>query len=272
MSRHASTSSLSAYATADLALDEAGVWAVEAHLQACAECRGRLAGLTRTVRPDLHDLLAGTGQAVLEAARSGPQPTPPQGRWRHFVRRSGWSDWSMPTWALLSATAMLLAHLLDSVYPLRPSLVLLLAPVTPLGGLALAWSRQADPGWEISTSSARAGLELVLRRSLAVLASVLVPLTVVGLLWGESPVLWLLPCLTFTAATLWLGSRIGMAAAAAVFSAFWLAGVVVPALLTVRTPVLLQSEAVTGWAVAAAICTVLAAVRLGSFRRLPTWH
>jgi hypothetical protein len=178
----------------------------------------------------------------------------------------------MPTWALLSATAMLLAHLLDSAYPLRPSLVLLLAPVTPLAGLALAWSRQADPGWEISTSSARAGLELVLRRSLAVLASVLVPLIVVGLLQGESPVLWLLPCLTFTSATLWLGSRIGMAPAATVFSAVWLAGVVVPALMTVRTPILVQPEGVTGWAVAAAICTILAAARLSSFRRLPTWH
>jgi hypothetical protein len=178
----------------------------------------------------------------------------------------------MPTWAMLSAIVMLLAHLLDSAYPLRPPLVLLLAPVTPLAGLALAWSRQADPGWEISTSSARAGLELVLRRSLAVLASVLVPLTVVGLLEGESPVLWLLPCLTFTSATLWLGSRLGMVPAATVVSVVWLAGVVVPALMAVRTPALLQSEGVTGWAIAAAICTVLAAGRLGSFRRLPTWH
>jgi hypothetical protein len=272
MTQHASIPSLSAYAAADPALDEVGVWAVEAHLQACAECRVRLAGLTRTIRPDLHDLLAGTGQVVLEAARSGPHPSAPQGRWRRVARRSGWSDWSMPTWALLSATAMLLAHLLDDLYPLRPSLVLLLAPVTPLAGLALAWSHHADPGWEISTSSARAGLELVLRRSLAVLASVLVPLTAAGLLRGESPALWLLPCLTFTAATLWLGSRIGMAQAATVFSVGWLAVVVVPAVVTVRTPVLIRPEGLTGWAVAAVICTVLAAVRLGSFRRLPTWH
>ena len=269
MSQHASTASLSAYATADPGLDEGGVWAVEAHLQACAECRVRLAELTPGVRPDLHDLLAGTGQDVLAAARSGPPPAASQRRWRRVARRSGWSDWSMPTWALLTATTVLLAHLLDSTYPLRPSLVLLLAPVTPLVGLALAWSHQADPGWEISTSSARAGLELVLRRSLAVLAGVLLPLTVVGLLRGESPGLWLLPCLTFTTATLWLGSRIGMVAAAAVLGVGWLSAVVVPALLTVRTPVLIRPEGMTGWAVAAVICTVLAAVRLGRFRRLP---
>jgi hypothetical protein len=272
MSQHASTPRLSAYATADSVLDEAGVWAVEAHLQGCAQCRARLAALTPTVRPDLHDLLAGTRQDILQAVRSGPQPAAPQGYWRRTARRSGWSDWSMPTWALLTATTVLLAHLLDSAYPLHPSLVLLLAPVTPPVGLALAWSRQSDPGWEISTSSARAGLELVLRRSLAVLAGVLVPLTVAGLLRGESSVLWLLPCLTFTTATLWLGSRIGMTAAAVFLSAGWLVAVVVPALLAVRTPVLIQPVGATGWAVAAVICTVLAAVRLGSFRRLPTWH
>jgi hypothetical protein len=272
MSRHASSPSLSAYATGGPGLNEVEVWAVEAHLQACPECRLRLADLTPVVRPDLHDRLAGTRQQVLAAARSGPQPTAPPGLWQRTARRSGWSDWSMPTWALLTTITVLLAQLLDRTYPLRPSLVLLLAPVTPLAGLALAWSRRADPGWEITTSSARAGMELVLRRTLAVLAGVLMPLTVVGLLRGESPVLWLLPCLTFTTATLGLGSRIGMAAAATILSAGWLLVVVLPALLTAHTPVLLRPEGVTGWAVAAAICTVLAAVRLGRPHRPATWR
>jgi hypothetical protein len=258
---HASAASLAAYAAADPALDDATAWAVEAHLEGCAECRARLADLPS---PGLRSLLEDAQVRIDRGVREGPGPDRRRA-WRRRAHR--WGGWAVLPWAALTVVAVLTAFLLDSAFPQRPSLVLLLAPVAPLGGLAAAWSRRSDPAWEVIAGTARAGLELLLRRTVVVLVTVIPPLAVAGWYLGKSPALWLLPCLTFTATTLLLGGRIGVARAAAVLSGAWLVVVAAPAILTERPPVLIRPAGLPGWLVAAVVASALALLRAGDHQR-----
>ncbi|GAB7036518.1 MULTISPECIES: zf-HC2 domain-containing protein [Catenuloplanes] len=263
MSTHVPAAALAAYAAGDPALDDVAAWGVEAHLDTCAPCRARLAD---RAAPPVRDLLAATRTALLHEARTGPQPAPGRSRWRR------WTGWSPLGWAVTAVTAVLAAFLLDRAYPQFPSAVLLVAPLAPMSGLAVAWSRRTDPAWETLAGMPRAGLELVLRRALLVLSATLPTLTAAGLLLGESPALWLLPAITGTSATLWLGGRIGVTRAAGVLAAAWTATVIVPAVLTADVPPVIRAEGVPGWAAAAVICTVLALVRADGFLRLRSWR
>lgn len=263
---HASIRALTAYAGGDPALDDAAAWAVESHLDTCAQCRDRLVELAA---PPARALLDEVRSAVLHEARTGPQPEPPRARWRPARR---WAAWSALGWAATASIAVLAAFLLDRAFPANPSLVLLLAPVAPMAGLAVAWSRRTDPAWEILAGTARAGLELMLRRTLAVLVSTLPPLAVAGALVDASPAVWLLPSLTLTSATLSLGSRIGVSRAAVILAAGWAAAVVVPAALTMRLPAAITSDGVPVWAGAAVICTLLALLSTDGFLRLRSWN
>jgi hypothetical protein len=258
---HASATSLAAYAAADPALDDATAWAVEAHLESCADCRARLVDLPS---PGLHSLLEDVQVRIDRGVRNGPPPARRR-KWRRRAHR--WATWALLPWAALTAVAVAVAFLLDRAFPERPSLVLLLAPIAPLAGLAVAWSRRSDPAWEIIAGTARAGLELLLRRTLVVLATVIPPLAVAGWFLGESPARWLLPCLTFTATTLLLGGRIGVARAANALGSAWVLLVAVPSVATAHLPLLIRSASLPGWFAAAVIVSALALLRAGDHRR-----
>ncbi|GIE83021.1 membrane protein [Actinoplanes philippinensis] len=266
MTAHVSAELLARYAAGELRVDDASTWPVEAHLEACAGCRDRLGRLTPApVLAMLDDTRAG----ILAIAANGPLPVRRR-RLRRLVHR--WATWSMLSWAVMTATAIAAAFLMDRAFPARPSLVLLLAPVAPLAGLTIAWSRHGDPAWETIAGTARAGVDLLLRRTVVVLAVVFVPLTAAGGLLGTDPALWLLPCLAFTAATLLLGGLIGVGRSAAVLGGAWVLVVVAPALVTVRLPVLVQTGSLPGWIAAAVILTGLALVRAGDHQRLSSWN
>ena len=266
MTAHVSAEALAAYAAGELRADDARTWPVEVHLEGCAECRDRLAQLAPA--PVLA-MLDDTRTAILAEVTNGPRPAR-RGRLRRLARR--WATWSMLSWALVTATAIAAAFLLDRAFPLRPSVVLLLAPVAPLAGLAMAWSRHWDPAWETISGTSRAGADLLLRRTVIVLAVVLPLLASAGGLLGENPALWLLPCLAFTAATLLLGGLIGVGRAAALLGGAWVLAVAVPSLVAVRLPVLVQTDSVPGWAAAAVLLTGLALLRSGDHRRLTSRH
>jgi len=150
--------------------------------------------------------------------------------------------------------------------------VLLLAPVAPLAGLTIAWSRHADPAWETIAGTSRAGVDLLLRRTVVVLAVVFPLLAATGWRLGTNPALWLLPCLAFTAATLLLGGLIGVSRAAVVLGGAWVLAVAAPALIAVELPVLVRPESLPGWGVAAAVLAGLALLRAGDHVRLTSWN
>ncbi|MCA2216971.1 zf-HC2 domain-containing protein [Jidongwangia harbinensis] len=261
MTAHVPAATLTAYASGDLGADDAMAWPVEAHLENCPRCQDRLAEL---VTGPVQEILAVARTAVLAESRSGPRPA----RRRRLRRLSyRWLSPSVIPWALVTLIAVAAAFLLDEAFSARSSVVLLLAPVAPLSGLAVAWSRRWDPAWETVSGTARAGLDLLLRRTVVILLTVLPLLAVVGWRVGANPALWLLPCLTFTAAALLLGGLIGVSRAAALIGAAWMLAVALPALVMVRLPVLVQPESLRGWAVAAVALAGLVVLRAGDHRQ-----
>ncbi|MEV0849237.1 zf-HC2 domain-containing protein [Streptomyces sp. NPDC049954] len=157
----------------------------------------------------------------------------------------------------------------------RP-LLLAVAPVLPLAGVALAYGPYADPLHELALAAPRGGLRLLLLRTAALSAVCLPLLTAVGALLpgvpgAPGPGAWLLPSLALTLTTLAAGSYVGCRAAAAGCAAGWAVAVALPTgrpgpstaiQLAERLSLLLDGPAAqTGWALGAVLCAALLTLR-----------
>jgi hypothetical protein len=274
VTEHASPALLDRYAGGDTAIAPDALWALEAHLETCAACRDRLSGAVTDRAPDVVALV----ERVFDGldAEIAVRPRMPARRllvWRRVARRT--IRWVAPT--LLRYIAMTVVMVLVAVgFDLvaratgrQPSLVLLVAPVAPLLGVAAVWARGTDPAHELVAATPRAGLYLVLRRTLAVLIVVIPVLAVAGLVVGASPVRWLVPCLAFTVSALALGEVIGVPRAAAGLALLWSAAVVAPSLVTARPPVVLEPVSLPGWAALTAAVAVVLVLRRRSYTGMP---
>ena len=228
------------------------LWAVEAHLEGCAPCRARLAP----------DPIAELVWADLAPALDRTPQMPPARSWLRLV-----SHWVSPVaepWLAMILLVTAIAVALDragSVARGEISLLLLVAPVLPVLGVAVSWSRAMDPAHELVAATPRAGLPLVFRRTAAVLAVVVPGLLVASLLTGASLTQWMLPCLAFTTCTLALGGLIGITRAAITLIAGWAAGIVLPTIALSRTSVALDVAAAPVWAAVLAAGLTVIAVR-----------
>jgi hypothetical protein len=263
MTPHPRPALIAGYATGGVGMDDATVWAVEAHLEACAGCRAVLAG---AVDGDTQQLLDRMADGIGAGIATGPGPA----RRSRLPRRTAFAARLLPWLAMASglivaAVAFDLAF--DRTFDRLPSVVLLLAPVAPLLPVAAAWSRRTDPTWELMVSTPRSGLWMLLRRTLAALVAVLPVLAVAGWVTGNSPALWLLPCLAFTAGSLALGSVTGVDRAAVVLAAAWSAGVVVPSLVLDRLPALLAGGSWPIWAALTCVLSALVLARAADYRQ-----
>jgi hypothetical protein len=265
MTTHPSLAVIARYADGGPGLDDATVWSVEVHLETCADCRARLAGSTTDNTRALLDRVAvelDRGIAV------GPPPAPVRRPWSAVHRR--WLVWALLPWLTMTVAVLGCAFLLERLRPGMPSLVLLLAPLAPLPGVAVAWSRRTDPAWELIAGTPTAGLTMLLRRTATVLAVVVPVLTVAGIGTGVSMALLLLPCLACTAATIALGGMAGVRRAAVGVGGVWAGAVVLPSVITAHVSVVLQSGSVPVWALAAVALVALAGTRADDYRRLPS--
>ncbi len=107
--------------------------------------------------------------------------------------------------------------------------LLLVAPLVPVLGVALAYGAEADPAHEMTLATPMRGLRLVLTRAAAVLAFSTFWLTIAAILApGRQPMAfaWLLPALGLTSATVALMSAIRPRLAAGITAATWVVGVV----------------------------------------------
>jgi hypothetical protein len=256
VTEHVSTRRLEVYAVGAPGLHADVLWAIEAHLESCAVCRSRLAGAVARRRPDTVALVGRVWAGVHEGMARGAQ-MPARRRPRRVARWAPQGVWPRLAMTMLVIGAALGLDLLGSSR-LLPSLVLLVAPMAPLLGVAAVWSVGVDPAHELVVASPRAGLYMVLRRTLAVLVVVIPALAVAGWLAGTSPARWLLPCLAFTAGALALGELIGLRWATGALALGWTAGVITPSVLAARTPLLLEPASLPYWAG----LTVLIAVAL----------
>ncbi|WP_405754077.1 zf-HC2 domain-containing protein [Streptomyces sp. NBC_00073] len=261
---HASMGIIDGYARGgtDITADE--VWALEAHLEACRVCRDRLSAVVTAQAPAVAALVdtvwSGLGPQLAATATM-----PRQRRWSAWL--SAWMTPVMVPWLAMVVSVTLLALLLDLVGTgsSEVSLVLLLAPVLPVLGVAASWSRGLDPAYELTASAPRAGLYLVLRRTASVLAVVVPALLVAGWVTGVTAAQWLLPCLAITSTTLALGGVVGVTRAAVALAAVWAAAVVAPTLVTSRTTFVLQTGSLPGWGLVLALGTAVVIARRGAY-------
>ncbi|MDH6114205.1 hypothetical protein P3T36_000606 [Kitasatospora sp. MAP12-15] len=245
---HASRRLIDDYARGDTELAADTVWALEAHLETCAPCRGRLAASVATEAPGLAALVD-TVRVSLGPQLDAAVPMPSRRYRPQWV--SAWLTPVMAPWLAMIVVVVLLALLLDagsSAALGAASAELLIAPVLPLCGVAVSWSRGLDPAYELTASTARAGLPLLLRRTTSVLAVVLPVLLVEGWLTGAmTAAQWLLPSLAFTSTALALGSVIGVTRAAIALVAVWGVVVAAPAWFTGRIPIALRPDQLPLW-------------------------
>jgi len=260
---HPSLAIITRYADGGPGLDDATVWSVEVHLETCPDCRALLAGNTVDSTQALLDRVAVDLDRDIAA---GPPPARMRRPWSAAHRR--WFAWTLLPWLTMTVAALGCAFLLEKLTPDVPSLVLLLAPVAPLPGVAVAWSRRTDPAWELVAGTPAAGLTMMLRRTAAVLAVVIPALALAGIGTRATTALWLLPCLACTAATIALGGLFGVRRAAIGVGAVWAAAVVVPSLASANLSVILQPNTIPAWVLSTVVLTALAATRVNDYRRL----
>ncbi|MGQ4417736.1 anti-sigma factor [Streptomyces sp. SAS_269] len=230
---HASAGLVARYADGSLA--EPDAWSLEKHLESCPGCaalvsravRGTAAG---AVLDEVREAVLGAAPAG--AARSVAAPAPALSRLARLLWAAGPAvrgAW-LPAVLLVAVGAMVLGY--GGGVPGTRALLLTIAPVVPVAGVALSYGPHADPLYEVVAASPAGGLRLALTRTAAVLAVSLPLLTLTGLLLPASgapaAAAWLLPGLALTLGTLALASFVGCRTAAGVTAGGWLCAVGAP--------------------------------------------
>lgn len=274
---------------------ETDAWSVEKHVEACGRCAARISAVVRA-RPEAGAALDAVRAGVLAAVAA--EGAPVRGPARSARRRSPgtatragrllWAagpalraPWLLAL-VLVAVGALALAYGAGGGDAVRP-LLLVVAPVLPLAGVALSYGRHADPMHEITAATPSGGLRLLLTRTAAVLAVSIPALTLAGAALPPSAgwpgaAAWLLPGLAMTLAALALGSYVGCRTGATSIAVTWAAAVVLPAFATSR-PATAEAAAEAaryfagpaaqaGWAAGALVCAALLAVRRRSFDHL----
>lgn len=240
---HVPGAALSGYARGDVSAAQS--WSVEAHLEACAACRAELTRTLTRLAPAAapgSDPVAALRLAELSGVALASQPLPAQGRVRagsparrrRVLLLSGGGAGA--AYALAVVLVLGLAAVLDltGTGPAAAGdplpLSLLLAPLLPLLGVALAYGPGADPTYELVASTPLGGLPLLLWRTAACLAVAVPAGAAAGLLTGAGvgAAAWLLPCLGLTAALLAVGPVFGLRRTAVLLAGAWSALVLVP--------------------------------------------
>jgi Putative zinc-finger len=270
---------------ADGSLPDADACSLEKHLEHCGACASRV---SRAVRAGSAGAVLGDVRAaVLREVQGSEAPVPVLTRALWAVGPAVRGAWSAAV-LLVAAGAVALAY--GAGVTGARVLLLAVAPVVPVLGVALSYGPYADPLHEITASTPRGGLRLLLTRTAAVLAVSLPLLTVTGLLLpgsgGPGAAAWLLPGLALTLVSLTLTGFLGCRVGTAVTGGGWLCAVLVPALPPATAPALAGEallprlaeslSAVLGgplaqgtWAAAAVLGAVALAARRTAYDRLP---
>jgi hypothetical protein len=205
-------------------IQPAGAMSVEAHLDHCGRCRAML--------PTDEAWLAASWDQIVQLVVQ-PRLTVLE----RLLRRCGLPEHlarllaATPTLsrAWLTAVVAVLAFAVVAAHAAHQATsallpFLLVAPVLPLVGIAVAYGPRIDPAYELLTAAPAAGPRLLLLRAGAVLVSALAPAALATSLLPGSVLLgaaWLLPALAQTAACLALSTRMPVQLAAGGLSAGW---------------------------------------------------
>ena len=260
-----------------LSVTAATAAAIEAHLMSCASCRAELADVAISA----HDGLVNQQSAWDGVLERVDRPT------RSITERLLGVLRVRPDMAKLLATtpALRLAWLAAVVFVAAfavaaarlegdgPWLLLVIAPLLPVAGVASAYGPALDPTYEIGVAAPLGGLRLTMLRTLAVIATT-IPLLVVAALvapgGGWTVFGWVLPSFALVAMTLALSTAISPERAGVVVGVGWMVALVVlidrdRAGDFVDKSLIFSSSGQTTVAVVAAIGAAIVATRKTSF-------
>lgn len=271
---HASQDLLAAYAAGEAGeAGEAAAWSVEAHLDACPQCRSAVAAHADPER------LARNRSVLLVRAATGEA-----GPVRRLLRRCGVPDDLL---TLLAATPALRGAWLLSVagvlavvtgeavlagpawrgaaagYQGQDGLVpfLLAAPLLALAGVAGAYLPALDPARALAVAAPFSGFTLLLVRAVCALATALIPVTCAAFALpgpGWLPAAFVLPSLAVCAVALAAVTVTGPLTAAVAAGAVW----VLPAVVLAAAHLPLVVVGWHGQATAAGVLLTAVAVLL----------
>jgi hypothetical protein len=223
---HAADDLLAAYVRGDAGAVRGA--SLEQHLTRCAACRTRVAGHVETARLDR------VWERVRESAQA-PRPT----LLERLLGRLGVSESdarlvavapSLRASWLYGIAATMAFVWLAAVYGGTDGVAayLLLAPLVPVVGVAVAYGPDVDPSFEVAAAAPYPASRLLLLRTAAVLATSLPLVLGAGLVapaLSWTAVSWLLPALAFTAVTLAAATWVRPTSVAAVLVVGWIAAV-----------------------------------------------
>jgi signal transduction histidine kinase len=135
-------------------------------------------------------------------------------------------------WLGAAAALTLLAAVASLAEPTssaRATLILVLAPVIPLAGVAAAYGPWADPMFETVRSTPTSGFGVLLARTIAVVATCLPMLFLLGLVTptvGVAATAWLLPTVALALSALVVSTVTSLVRATVVVTGLWFASVV----------------------------------------------
>lgn len=226
MSVHVEHEWLERYARGEL--DQARSFSVEAHLPACERCRAAIAGLVDTGR------LSRTWDAI-DLAIDAPVSGPVERLLRRFgvpeptARLLALTPSLRPSW-LLAVAVVLAFGALAAGWRGETGLMafLLVAPLLPLAGVAVAYGPHVEPAHEIALAAPVGTLRLLLLRTVAVVGATttlaaVAAVALPGFEWTAAA--WLVPALGLTLAALGLATSTGPAAACAIVASTWVSAV-----------------------------------------------
>lgn len=212
------------YASDPSGVDPVGASSIEAHLVGCASCR---ASLNTAVD---RQFLRASWEAVADRVDQ-----PNRSVFERFLLRAGVSDSSArllaatPTLRVAATTALVLVIVAAMVAPRTPGLsahLLALAPLVPLGVVALAFATTTEPVGEVAIATPIHGLALVVRRSVVVAVVAFAALGAVDVAAGGSEVpraVWVLPSFALTAGVLALATWVRVEVATVALAGGWIA-------------------------------------------------
>lgn len=219
---HAPPDTLARFARSPESLDDVTASSVEQHLIVCADCRAGVSGTAdpvalRSSWDDVADVIDRPRHTFVE--RQLNRLGMPADLARVVGATPGLRLAWLATTVLLATAAIAIARDTGS-----DSAFLVLAPLVPLGSVALAFLPTEEPGGEAAAVTPMFGPALVVRRSLAVLVPTFVILAVAGFALPDLAVggaLWILPGLALTLSTLALATYVRANIAAGTLALGW---------------------------------------------------
>ena len=268
---HPPAAVLDGYAAGRLA--DASAASVELHTQHCAPCLAAVSG--RADRARLDD-----NWTMIVAELASPEPRRPE----RVLRRLGASAETARllvatpslrrAWFIAIGVALLFA--LAAGAPGREGgsllLFLVLAPLVPVAGVALAYGRGVDPAHEITVATPMSGLRVLLVRAVAVLGTTLATAGVVSLLLigrrGVEVAAWLLPSLGLSLVCLALTTALRPRLAGSLVAGAWVLAVATASAVTGDE---LAAFGAAGQGAALVLAAIGGAVLVARRRRLDLW-